>query len=178
MMEEVHRKYGAQQPLVSRSVTLRLSLITELFAPACINTNWQPLTNTSANKHIRVMSQIGPVVRTGPNDVSFTTVEAFKEIYGPAAKGKPLFLKSDFYNVEGQHPSILFTQSPEDHARQKRYLAPAFSAKSLREQEPIVRQYIDDFLDLLGRLGAPEGDGVPITEAFNWLTFDVIGSWL
>ncbi|KAH7339256.1 cytochrome P450, partial [Pyrenochaeta sp. MPI-SDFR-AT-0127] len=97
----------------------------------------------------------GDVVRIRPNELSFTTPQSFKDIYGHASKGKSPFLKSDFYDGR-QPPSVAGTRDPIDHSRQRKSLSTAFSAKSLREQEDIVHLYVNLF-------------------ALNWLTFDIIG---
>jgi hypothetical protein len=40
--------------------------------------------------------QYGPVVRLGPNEVSFTSVEALKEIYSSGGSG---YDKTEFYTL-------------------------------------------------------------------------------
>lgn len=55
-------------------------------------------------------------------------------------------------------------------------MAHAFSVKSLRQQEETVHLYLDEFITQIGRLGSLD-QGVDMTEAFNWLTFDIIGRY-
>lgn len=117
---------------------------------------------------------IGDVVRIGPNELSFNTPKALKDIYSHATKGQKKFLKSDFYDFAHGRPDIVAARDPVEHAVQRRQLAHAFSTKSLRGQEGIVQGYLDQFVDQMGKLSVEEG-GVEVGEAFNWLTFDIIG---
>jgi cytochrome P450 len=54
-------------------------------------------------------------------------------------------------------------------------LAPAFSAKALREQEDIVHEYVDMFISQLENLGTGSR-GIDIGQALAWVTFDIIGA--
>lgn len=120
---------------------------------------------------------LGNVVRIAPNEVSFASAEAWKEIYGHAAGGRKTFIKSSFYHNH-EHPGIVAVRDSHEHARQRKYLANAFSARALRGQEPIVRHYVDEFVDQARKLGASHGPGLDLEEAFNWLTFDIISKSL
>ncbi|KAI0515085.1 cytochrome P450 monooxygenase-like protein [Xylaria bambusicola] len=117
----------------------------------------------------------GDVVRIRPNELSFATAEAFQDIHGHVSQGKPRFLKTEFYDNDDPTPRITGARDPEVHARQRKSLSHAFSAKSLREQEEIVQKYIDGFLRQLNKLGKNGEKALNMSETFNWLTFDVIG---
>ncbi|RWA04907.1 hypothetical protein EKO27_g10196 [Xylaria grammica] len=117
----------------------------------------------------------GDVVRTGPNELSFATAEAYQDIHGHVSKGKARFLKTEFYDNDDPTPRVTGARDPEVHARQRKALSHAFSAKSLREQEEIVQKYIDGFMMQLGRVGENGKKALNMSETFNWLTFDVIG---
>ncbi|KAI0154955.1 cytochrome P450 [Xylariaceae sp. FL1272] len=117
----------------------------------------------------------GDIVRIAPNELSFATVQASRDIYGQPAQKQKQFLKSNFYNIPGIEEAIVNARNPAEHARQRKYLATGFSAKSLRDQEHVVHEYVDLLIHQLGRLGHPEGPGVDIGDAFQWLAFDVVG---
>ncbi|EWG53831.1 hypothetical protein FVEG_12172 [Fusarium verticillioides 7600] len=117
----------------------------------------------------------GDVVRIAPNELSFATVQAYKDIYGHATKDKKKFIKGDWYETAGDHPGIVSVRDPAQHSRQRKYLSHAFSAKSLRGQETVIHRYVDMFIGQLRKLGSPEGSGINVEEALNWLTFDIIG---
>ncbi|KAJ3579831.1 hypothetical protein NPX13_g737 [Xylaria arbuscula] len=117
----------------------------------------------------------GDVVRIGPNELSFATPEAFQDLHGHVSQGKPRFLKTEFYDNDDPTPRITGARDPDVHARQRKSLSHAFSAKSLREQEEIVQKYVDGFTAQLSNLGRNGQKALNMAEIFNWLTFDVIG---
>ncbi|KAI0399986.1 cytochrome P450 monooxygenase-like protein [Xylaria palmicola] len=116
----------------------------------------------------------GDVVRVAPNELSFCTPQSHQDIYGHTSKGKQRFLKTDFYDI-GKIPRVTSARDPEVHARQRKAMAHAFSAKALRDQEVLIHEYVDMFLKQLGNLGQAGQKGINVSEAFNWLTFDIIG---
>lgn len=60
----------------------------------------------------------------------------------------------------------------ENHARQRRALAHAFSQKALLGQEGIVQGYVDLLVGLL-REKADAGEGVNLVNYLNFTTFDM-----
>jgi len=70
--------------------------------------------------------------------------------------------------------SNLTMASEQDHPRQRRALAHAFSQKALLEQEPILQGYVGKFVANLRRL-AREGTPANLVSWFNFCTFDIIG---
>lgn len=87
--------------------------------------------------------------------------------------GKERFLKSDAYDTE--EPRISSVRDPAVHSSQRKALSHAFSARALRDQEDVVHQYVDLLVKQLGNFGAGGLKPINVTEAYNWLTFDVIG---
>lgn len=115
----------------------------------------------------------GPVVRFGPNDVSFITANASKAIYGHKTFGQEFAKSPEFYERGQAHASII-NSNHDDHKRMRRLLAHAFSEKALRSQMDIINQYIDKFIHRLGEQ-AHEGNIVDIVKWYNFTTFDIIG---
>ncbi|CAG8384547.1 unnamed protein product [Penicillium salamii] len=73
-----------------------------------------------------------PILRTGPNVLSFGSVAAIKDIYG---HGSPC-LKDDVYkSITGSHPHILNVVDKDDHARKRRMLSNAFATRNLEQWE-------------------------------------------
>ncbi|KAM6512923.1 hypothetical protein FSOLCH5_010615 [Fusarium solani] len=146
---------------------------------AAITDLWYAFHWTSGKWHFVIQEthrKYGDVVRIGPNELSFSSVESYKDIYGHSTKGKKPFLKSTWYaNDDSSPPAILSTRDPVDHRKQRQCLSHAFSAKSLRDQQAVVHKYVDLFIEQIGKLGGPDTGGVNIPEAFSWLTFDIIG---
>lgn len=136
----------------------------------------------------------GPVVRVAPNELVYTAGEAWRDIYshhnGAAAKGEEFEKDAKFYRSRGLPPNIL-SETRDNHALIRRQLSHGFSEKSLREQEPIVKGYVDLLMKRLhercpspvSATGAKNASPPqPSTKSvfdmrqwFNFITFDVIG---
>ncbi|VUC36328.1 unnamed protein product [Clonostachys rosea] len=118
--------------------------------------------------------QYGPVVRTTPNDVSFTTAEASKQIYGHKVAGAPNFEKDTRFYFQGRPAAHILSAGNEDHRRIRRTVAHAFSDKALRNQEPVVNKYVNLFIERLTQRAA-SNTVVDMVAWFNFATFDLIG---
>ena len=66
-------------------------------------------------------------------------------------------------------------RDPHKHTSQRKSLAHAFSSKALMQQHGIVTEHISAFTKKVGELSRERGS-VDLTEAYNWLTFDIIGT--
>lgn len=117
----------------------------------------------------------GPVVRFGPNLISFNTTSALKTIYGhgPAARG---FQKSEFYKafpaVKGVHNTHNCISKIE-HGRKRRVLSAAFSESALKGVEDLVLNNVNVLVDEVEKNG---DKGLDMGNTFSWLTFDVMGA--
>lgn len=116
----------------------------------------------------------GDVVRVRPGTLSFVSSQAANDILtnkpgrGQLMKDQGVYSKS----VNGSY-SILSTPSDADHSRYRRLLAHGFSEKAVREQEVVVKSYVDL---LIQKLHKNAGKGPQDMVAwFNWTTFDLIG---
>ncbi|ESZ91765.1 cytochrome P450 monooxygenase [Sclerotinia borealis F-4128] len=116
----------------------------------------------------------GEVVRTAPDEVSFTSPQAFQDIYAKR-NGKPSFPKDPIqYNSPTTRvSSILNVSSDKDHGRYRRLLAHAFSEKALREQEPLIKHYVDLLIKRLHENAANGSQNM--VNWYNFTTFDIIG---
>ncbi|KAJ4115320.1 hypothetical protein NW768_011172 [Fusarium equiseti] len=118
--------------------------------------------------------QYGPVVRYAPNDVSFITADAYKNIYGHKTAGAKIFEKDlRAYRQKRPAPNLI-TANHEDHKRQRKLLSHAFSQKALRGQEGLIKHYVDLFIERLTRK-ARQGETVNMVAWYNFATFDLIG---
>ncbi|EHK98756.1 putative sterigmatocystin biosynthesis monooxygenase stcF [Glarea lozoyensis 74030] len=120
-------------------------------------------------------NQYGDVVRTGRDEISFTSAAAFKDIHTRYGPWKTAFPKDpDLYVVPASgHHSILSVKNDADHSRYRRLLSHAFSEKSLQEQAPLIKTYIDLFISRL-HSNASKGPQ-DMVKWFNFTTFDIIG---
>lgn len=79
--------------------------------------------------------RLGPIVRVGPNSVSFSSAVGFKDIYGHGSQVR----KGEFYDVlAGSHRHLADVADRDEHARKRRVLAGAYSQAGLERWEHIV----------------------------------------
>ena len=103
-------------------------------------------------------------------------MKSWKAIYGPWP-GQIVFAKSDFYEIFGagfESGCIGSERDPAQHARMKRFLAPAFSTKALSGQESIVQDCVDAFIARLNTAGGTR-KGLNMTVWYEMLAFDILG---
>src|SRR3569833_2668872 len=119
----------------------------------------------------------GPVARVAPGELPFISAPAWRDICtGTSRKGgEPMPMN----NVLGQHElewfgafSLLWQVNNTEHGRQRRAMAPSFSDKSLRQQEPIFTKYADLFVR---RMHENAGTTVDLYGKNHNNTFDIIG---
>lgn len=115
----------------------------------------------------KLHEKYGEVVRHSDNEITFTTAEGWRDVYG---HGRSL-PKYNAREVNALHDIILSDNA--EHTRYRKALAHGFSEKGLRGQEPIIRQYVDDLMIGL-REEAVADKAVDLTMWYNCTTFDVI----
>ena len=123
---------------------------------------------------LEMHEKYGPVVQVAPTEVSFCSPGSWQAIYA-GTKGNPqsAFQKSDFYDAfVSLCTSIVSERSPEKHREMHRYLSPALSDRSLKQQEYLIAGIIDKFVQ---RIGEASDKTVNLTQWFNLVTFDIIG---
>lgn len=109
----------------------------------------------------------GPVVRYAPNELSYTDPRAWTSIYSgrPAGTEFPELGKDPtFYAGFASGNKSITTAGFHDHNRFRKKLAPAFAEKSIRDQEPIIKGYVDLFVQQLGQRA---GEVVDMSAWFN-----------
>ncbi|KAI0490491.1 cytochrome P450 [Xylaria cf. heliscus] len=119
----------------------------------------------------------GNVVRIAPNELSFNTIQAHRDIYSTPSRTKKPFTKDPTFYYNGDPVKVLFYEiDATNHAWQRKLLAGGFSAGAMRNQEHLVHQYVDLFVQKVGELSvASRGVGFNIAEAMLWLGFDIMG---
>ncbi|KAI1424161.1 averantin oxidoreductase [Xylaria sp. FL1777] len=124
---------------------------------------------------LKAHEKYGPVIRTGPNELSYINPIQWREIYGFKGQGRPEFSKDPQYH-SGLKPNTTIINSDKDyHGYIRKLLANGFSEKSLRNQEPILKGFVDT---MFRRLHEECGNGERPLDIMNWynfLLFDFIG---
>ncbi|KAI0181453.1 putative cytochrome P450 [Hypoxylon sp. FL1284] len=127
----------------------------------------------------KLHDKYGPIVRIGPGHLSFTDPRAWKDIYGHrvgADASSAEMSKSRVFNkVLRKVPTSIVNADREEHSMFRRALSHGFSDNAMRQQEPLIGQYIDL---LIKRLHEECGEGntkLNVEAWYNWTTFDIVG---
>ncbi|KAL1861370.1 hypothetical protein Daus18300_008901 [Diaporthe australafricana] len=129
----------------------------------------------------RQHEKYGPVVRIGPNHLSFTDPRAWRDIYGHRTGGE----KEGSHQMEMSKsrvtsspiealPTTIVNSDKEEHQRLRRAMSHGFSDASIRSQEPLIMKYVDKLMSGLGD-HCKEGKPLNMEAWYNWTTFDVVG---
>ncbi|CAG8957787.1 hypothetical protein HYFRA_00000125 [Hymenoscyphus fraxineus] len=115
--------------------------------------------------------EYGEIVRVAPDQLSFTSSQAWPDIYG---NNLPKDLGKRLKEVNGV-ANILIAEDPA-HRRMRKLISPAFSDKALIAQEPLLVSYIDKLISVLTErvLESPTGI-VNIVQWYNYTAFDILG---
>ncbi|MCJ1251728.1 hypothetical protein MMC30_008965 [Trapelia coarctata] len=127
----------------------------------------------------RLHDQYGPIVRLGPNELSFTHAQAWQDIYGHH-QGRTNFPKNtkEWMKATVNETHSILSANNADHSRIRRLLAHAFSDKAMRAQEPLIQSYITLLIAQLRKKATASPNHtatVDITEWFNFTLFDITG---
>ncbi|KAI1425886.1 cytochrome P450 [Xylaria sp. FL1777] len=117
----------------------------------------------------------GPVVRIGPNELAFSSPQAWRDIYGHKKVGEEEFPKYEgTYKIFPHLPTSIINSDRQEHAALRRQLSHGFSDRSMREQEPIIGTYVDLLISRLKDV-TKTNSSQNLREWYNYTTFDIIG---
>ncbi|KAI1388851.1 putative cytochrome P450 [Hypoxylon trugodes] len=127
----------------------------------------------------KLHDKYGPIVRVGPNHLTFTDPRAWKDIYGHrvGTEGDMAEMpKTRVFNktIRSQPTSIL-NADREEHSRFRRALSHGFSDNAMRQQEPMIKKYVDLLLQRLHEECDNGKKALNIEAWYNWTTFDIVG---
>lgn len=121
------------------------------------------------------------MIRIAPDEVTFAQEEAWADIFQSRPDTQHQFLKDPTWwaRQPGSPNSLLSAIDPEEHAKIRRLLAPAFTPRSLRAQEPMLHRYVSLLIERLHEAvtgKGPEAQAeVDMAPWFNFTTFDIFG---
>ncbi|KAK1991551.1 cytochrome P450 [Colletotrichum falcatum] len=119
------------------------------------------------------------VVRISPNELSFQHPDAWKDIMGFRSVGggggrRTEENEKDPHSTDERQIEIISARR-RDHGRYRRVLSHGFSARSMQDQQPIIRSYVDLLVRRLRGLSSGGGGPVDMVAWYNYATFDIIG---
>lgn len=123
--------------------------------------------------YAKLHQKYGNIVRVLPNELSFNHVNAWRDIYS-SREGKLLLTKDPSAVAPSQDGvyNVLSTPSVMDHARYRRILNPIFSKRALREQEPLITEYVGILMRQLRERCSQRS--LDVGRWFSLVTFDII----
>lgn len=123
----------------------------------------------------RLHDKYGHVVRITPTELSYSTAQATRDIYGHRFGGKQSFAKDPIHYgpmVPGESSIIHTTDA--DHTRVRKILSHSFSDKALKEQEPLLQRWADLLVTKLRQKCEEGGQGgqgvVDMVSYYNFTT--------
>ena len=134
------------------------------------------------SKDLHEAHKRAPILRTGPNALSFGDVRAIKDIYGHGTK----CVKDMNYTItSGTHTNLFNVVHKEHHASKHKLLSAAFAIKNLERWEHKVAhttQRLLDSIDSRCTLPLPPGQTIPdpqdltadLGELFYFFTIEAI----
>lgn len=131
------------------------------------------MRGTLAFDVLAMFERYGPVVRVAPNELAYADAASWREIAGHNPRGDENGKWTDFYRPAEGMPTDLISADRELHGRLRRQLAHGFSDRSMREQEPLIRSYVDLLIKRLGEHCKGGEEEVDMCKWFNFTTFDV-----
>jgi cytochrome P450 len=119
-------------------------------------------------------------LRIAPNEVTFASKEAWTDIHQPRHNHRPFLKDPLWWNSQpGQPDSLVNAINPEIHARIRKALAPGFTPRALRSQEPFVQKYVNLLVEKLEEQTNQVDPGqwleLDISPWLNYTTFDIFG---
>lgn len=140
---------------------------------------WSLLRGTIVHDVERLHRRYGPILRIAPDEVTFASDEAWHDIFMPRPHHQPFLKDPTWWRTQPRQPmSLISAIAPDQHARIRRALAPGFTLRALKAQEPILHLYANLFIDRLRDI-VSEKPGKEMTldigPWFNFFTFDVFG---
>ncbi|KAJ7822180.1 high nitrogen upregulated cytochrome P450 monooxygenase 2 [Mycena olivaceomarginata] len=139
---------------------------------------WAIYQTCTGKNHVAFLNlhrRYGPVVRTGPNELSICDVSAIQPILGADGMPKgPIWdgrrsPKSTFYALIG-------VRNTEIHLRRRRVWNKAFNTSHVKAYEPILRNRLDQLLNALQTKGELNANSpVDLAEWISFFAYDFMG---
>ncbi|KAI8243201.1 Cytochrome P450 monooxygenase 1 [Colletotrichum sp. SAR 10_99] len=79
-----------------------------------------------------------------------------------------------FYRPVTTIPSTIVSSGGKEHALLRRSMSHGFSERSLRDQQPLIMQYVNLFIQRLHE-NCAKGEPIDLMAWYNFTTFDIIG---
>ncbi|KAF2763385.1 cytochrome P450 [Pseudovirgaria hyperparasitica] len=121
----------------------------------------------------------GDVVRIAPDEVSFASGEAWKDIYCRRPGHQP-FLKNPIWwgEMAGRAESIVSVPSWDGHEKHRKMISHCFSDRALNDEESLVQAHVNLLINTLCAKVEESPTMTAMVNMVDWYsftTFDIIG---
>lgn len=115
----------------------------------------------------------GPVVRFGPNRLSFTSQDAINTIFVKGFKTMP---KTEFYDTFGskQYPNLFNATDMAHHSQRRRALLKLFRPQNVAKWDEKVDKHINAFRDKVRKFSST-GEAFNLKKSIYLLCCDIVG---
>ncbi|CCF36308.1 cytochrome P450 monooxygenase [Colletotrichum higginsianum] len=145
----------------------------KLWAVSKIPNSLMRASGHSVQKVLDLHKKYGSIVRLAPDEVSFVDPGAWNDTMGHRKSGQQENGKHPvFYGLSGD---AVIGADREKHGRLRRLLSHGFSAQSMIDQQPLIRQYVDKLIQRLHEKCGAGATPVDMEAWYNYTTFDIIG---
>ncbi|GIZ44025.1 hypothetical protein CKM354_000723400 [Cercospora kikuchii] len=121
----------------------------------------------------KLHDEYGEVVRVAPNELSFSSADSYKDVYGFKKAGHGSLQKDeDFYTNPGTITRDIVNSDDANHARMRKIFSHAFSDRSLKLQEPLFLTHIDK---MISKIREDPSKSYDMVKLYNCTTFDIMG---
>ncbi|KAJ5768537.1 benzoate 4-monooxygenase cytochrome p450 [Penicillium manginii] len=99
----------------------------------------------------KLHKKLGPLVRIGPNELSFYSLDIYKKVHAP---GSAFTKDSRVYGqfVQDGHPALFSITDPKEHAQRRRHMGVLFNRSRVPALIPMMLDQISNFNKLLADL--------------------------
>lgn len=144
--------------------------------PSTVSDSFKPFIGLIRRCDAHLTKLKGPIIRTGPNEVSFATVDSLETIYHGHNPRTGHFLKAhqEPFHVVLPGPSIFTAHEASDHRKMRKKIEPIFSARALARQEHLYRQHIDALCQQVEGKLREQNNIVNISDLISSAMFELV----
>ncbi|KAF3007325.1 hypothetical protein E8E14_006114 [Neopestalotiopsis sp. 37M] len=114
----------------------------------------------------------GPLIRIGPNEVSFYSVEMYDTVHKVGSKfKKDPRVYGEF--VQGGNPALFSITDPTEHSKRRRLMGQLFNRSQMHKLEGLMTHHVNTFVQILASMK----DEVNLTPACRALEADIISDF-
>ncbi|KAF8989690.1 high nitrogen upregulated cytochrome P450 monooxygenase 2 [Cyathus striatus] len=168
--------------LVSSTLAYRLSPLHPLYKyPGPILAKctklWGIYQTYTGKAHIATLGlhrKYGSVVRTGPNELSITEVDAVQPVLGLDGLRKGPIWDGRRASVNKRYASVIGMRNTAEHLQRRKYWNKGLNISSIKEYQPILKKRVNQLADLL-KTKASEKRPVDLAELLSFFAYDFMG---